>query len=113
MNVMVIAKNEARRAMGVDRSPPAVQIEAPPVPVCGKRHSNLALTVVRVFQTGFAREIRYVDVSQTRCLLGTYRRHHRADGVALSDDQLGRPRPPSGGFCGIPHRFGTPCRVAD
>ena len=58
--------------------------------VCGESHSNAELTVVRVFQAGFAEESRYVDVDQVRCVLGTYRGHHRVDGLALSDDQLAK-----------------------
>ena len=79
-----------------------MQIEVLRDRVCGQSHSNSALTVVWVFQTGFAREIRYVDDNQACCVLGTYRRHHRGDGTALSDDQLGRAIcAPSGAVCSI------------
>lgn len=57
-------------------------------PVCDKCHSNAELTVVRVFQTAFAEEKRYVDVDQVRCVFGTYRGHHRTYGFALSDNSV-------------------------
>jgi hypothetical protein len=58
---------------------------------CVKSHSNPELTVVSVFQAGFAKENRYVDVDQVRCILGPYRSYHCADGLAIFDDSVGRP----------------------